>query len=138
MGAFRFASICRAEERVASMAEDKLMDRAKDLSKHVLLFGRKLKGTGVEGFLINQLQRAGTSVFANVNEAHAAQRRKDFAAKLHVALKECKECDGWFGILHESDSISEEDYLFFHNKCIEICRILSHSIQTAKRNLDNQ
>lgn len=120
------------------MAEDKLLVSATDFSKRVLLFGRKLKGNGVESFLINQLQRAGTSVLANVNEAHAAQGRKDFVSKLQVAMKECKECDGWFGILRDSGDISEKDYVQFHNQCIEICRILSYSIRTAKRNLEAQ
>ena len=74
-------------------------------------------------------------MISNVNEAHGAQGRKDFAAKLHVALKECRECDGWFKLLIDTNSISLEEYKFFHYRCIEICRLLVKSIDTALGNL---
>ncbi|MBE6797814.1 MAG: four helix bundle protein [Ruminococcaceae bacterium] len=48
---------------------------------------RKLKQNNVEGALINQLLRSGTSVGANIHEAKYAQGTKDFISKLEIALK---------------------------------------------------
>ena len=98
-------------------------------------FCRELKARHVENPIVAQLLRASTSVFANVNEAHYAQGRRDFVSKLSISLKECNECDGWFELLFNTDSISKEEYDSFHNRCVEISRVLSCSIRTAKKNL---
>ena len=116
------------------MTEDKLANRASVLAKEVVSLSRNLRRRGVENSTVSQLLRAGTSVWANVNEAHAAQGRADFAAKLQIASKECKECDSWLWLLYSSDDISQEEYKLFHNRCIEINRILCHSIRTARKN----
>ena len=39
-------------------------------------------------YMTDQLVRAGTSVGANIHEAQYAQSKKDFIAKLEIALKE--------------------------------------------------
>ena len=39
-------------------------------------------------YMIDQLARAGTSVGANIHEAQYAQSKKDFVAKIEIALKE--------------------------------------------------
>lgn len=62
--------------------KDKLFVQSKDLSANVMLFCRELKKRHVESSIVYQLLRSGTSVFANVSEAHGAQGRNDFAAKL--------------------------------------------------------
>ena len=113
-------------------AKDKLKERSDVLSKEVVLFCRKGKQRGIEGPILNQILRSGTSVRANVNEAHGAHGNKDFSAKLHVALKECKECDGWFKLLLDTETITLDEFKFFHNKCVEICILLRKSIDTAE------
>ena len=60
--------------------EDKLFVQSEALSSNIVLFCRELKARNIEGTTLNQLRRAATSVYANVNEAHGAQGRKDFAA----------------------------------------------------------
>ena len=114
--------------------EDKLFAQSEALSSNIIIFCRELKVRHVDGSTVHQLRRAGTSVFANVNESHGAQGRNDFAAKLHIALKECKECDGWLKLLLNTESITQEEFLPLHIQCVNICRILSCSIQTAKGN----
>ena len=49
-----------------------------------------------EYVLSKQLVRAGTSIGANVEEATAAQSRKDFISKMSIASKEARETNiGW-------------------------------------------
>ena len=113
---------------------DKLFIQSRNLSTNVTLFCRELKKRHVEGPIVHQLLRSGTSVFANVRESHGAQGRNDFAAKLHIALKECNECDGWLVLLRDTNSITNDEFLYLHNQCVNVGRILSCSIRTAKAN----
>ena len=116
------------------MVRDKLRDRAKTLSTEVVRFCPELKKRKVDESTVRQIWKAGTSVFANVNESHSAQGRNDFAAKLQIALKECRECDGWFELLYATRYVAQSEYKAFHNLCGEIGRILSASIRTAREN----
>lgn len=59
--------------------------------------------------------KSGTSIGANVAEAQAAQSRKDFIAKMSIALKEARETFYWLRLLGKSGYLSnyqrEEDLL---------------------------
>ena len=63
------------------MSDSILRDKSKTFAKEVILLCRRLKQNNVEGALINQLLRCGTSVGANVHEAQYAQGTKDFISK---------------------------------------------------------
>lgn len=52
-----------------------------------------------EYIISRQLMRSGTSVGANVQEATAAQSRRDFINKMSIAAKEAKETRYWLIIL---------------------------------------
>ena len=69
------------------MAESILRDKSKAFAKEVVFLCRRLKQNNVEGALINQLLRCGTSVGANVHEAQYAQGTKDFISKFEIALE---------------------------------------------------
>ena len=91
-----------------------------------------MKQNGVEGTLISQLLRSGTSVGANVYEAQYAQGTKDFISKLEIALKECNESEYWLELLYETDDISEAEFQKFQKACIELRRMLVSSVTTLK------
>ena len=52
--------------------------------------------------MTDQLARAGTSVGANIHEAQYAQSKKDFIAKLEIALKESNETSYWLKLMYET------------------------------------
>jgi len=56
-----------------------------------------------EFVLSKQLLRSGTSIGANVEEASAAQSRKDFLSKMSIASKEARETLYWLQLLQQSD-----------------------------------
>ena len=114
------------------MSDSILRTKAKDFAKDIVLLCRKLKQNNVEGALINQLLRCGTSVGANVHEAQYAQGTKDFISKLEIALKECNESEYWLELLYETDSVSKEDFDKFQKICIELRRMLVSSVTTLK------
>ena len=114
------------------MADSVLRIKSKEFAKDIVFLCRKLKHNGVESSLTNQLLRCGTSVGANLHEAQYAQGTKDFISKLEIALKECNESEYWLELLYETNSLSESEFKDFHNKCIELRRMLVSSVTTLK------
>ncbi|HEU5086948.1 MAG TPA: four helix bundle protein [Roseiflexaceae bacterium] len=60
----------------------------------------------LEYVISQQLLRAGTSIGANIEEAQAAQSRKDFLSKMAIAAKEARETRYWLRLLEESQLVS--------------------------------
>ena len=114
------------------MADSVLRTKSKDFAKGVVFLCRKMKQNGVEGALINQLLRCGTSIGANVHEAQYAQGTKDFISKFEIALKECNESEYWLELLYETNSINQEEFKKIHSECIALRRMLVSSITTLK------
>ena len=114
------------------MADSILRTKSKEFAKNIVFLCRRLKQSGVESALINQLLRCGTSVGANVHEAQYAQGTKDFISKLEISLKECNESEYWLELLYETNSLAESEFKNFHSKCIELRRMLVSSVTTLK------
>ena len=114
------------------MAESILRLKSKEFAKNIVLLCRKMKDNKIEGVLINQLLRAGTSVGANIHEAQYAQGTKDFISKLEIALKECNESSFWLELLYDTSSITYDEFSCFSRQCIELRRMLVSSVTTVK------
>ena len=115
------------------MSDSILRDKSKAFAKEVVFLCRRLKQDGVEGALINQLLRSGTSVGANIHEAKYAQGTKDFISKFEIALKECNESEYWLELLCEVNSISKNDFDKYQKNCIELRRMLVSTVTTLKK-----
>ena len=77
-----------------------------------------------------QLLRSGTSIGANLAEAVYASSRKDFTAKLYIALKECAETAYWLELLYECDYLSAPIHTSLRTDCEELRKMLSSSTKT--------
>ena len=117
------------------MADSVLRTKTKEFAKDIVFLCRKLKHSGIESPLINQLLRCGTSVGANVHEAQYAQGTKDFISKFEIALKECSETEGWLKLLFTTNAIVEEPFKDYRNLCGRIRRMLIASCKTLKENI---
>src|SRR4051812_27916283 len=58
-----------------------------------------------EYVLSKQLLRSATSIGANVEEANAAQTKRDFITKMSIASKEARETRYWLRLLERSKLI---------------------------------
>ena len=114
------------------MADSILRDKSKTFAKEIVFLCRQLRENKIEGVLINQLLKSGTSVGANIHEAQYAQGTKDFISKFEIALKECNESEYWLELLFETDSLSEEEFKYFQSGCIELRRMLVSTVTTLK------
>ena len=81
------------------MGESVVARKSFEFAVNVVMAVRKLRRMGVEQELLRQLLRSGTSVGANVSEAQHGQSKKDFYAKMSIALKEAQECAYWLRLL---------------------------------------
>lgn len=86
-----------------------------------------------------QVLRSGTSIGANLAEAECAISKRDFAAKLYIAYKECAETRYWLDLLFESGYLTEKMYRSIAKDCEELFWILSASTRTVKHEIyDNE
>ena len=86
-----------------------------------------------EFILSKQLVRSGTSIGANVEEATAAQSRKDFISKMSISSKEARETNYWLRLLRDSQLCEGIDYTELIKESEEIIAILTSIVKTASR-----
>jgi four helix bundle protein len=87
---------------------------------------------GNEYILSKQLVRAGTSIGANVEEATAAQSRKDFIAKMAIASKEARETRYWLRLIEDSRICEKIDLSETLVRSEEIIKILTSIVKTSQ------
>jgi four helix bundle protein len=88
-----------------------------------------------EYVLSKQVLRSGTSIGANVEEAGQAESRADFVHKLGIAQKEAFETAYWLRILCDCQYLSATQAESVLSDCVEIQKLVTASIKTAKRGL---
>jgi four helix bundle protein len=86
-----------------------------------------------EFVLSKQLLRSGTSVGANIREAINAESTADFIHKLAIAQKECDESCYWLELLHQSNYLTEQEFISIHRDCSEMLKIIRSIILTKKQ-----
>ena len=113
------------------MKDNPLVKNSKALALDIISLSEGIKG---KAHLTNQLFRSGTSVGANIREAQYAHGKKDFIAKLEIALKECYETEYWLELFFETGAIDEAVFKKLQQQAGAIRRMLISSCKTAKQN----
>ena len=114
------------------MKENKLVDLSMDFAIKTVKLCENIKG---HYSLVNQFERSGTSIGANIHEANYAHGKPDFISKLQISLKECYETEYWLELFVKSKIIDREIAKDLYNQCGTIRRLLIASINTAKKNV---
>ena len=118
-----------------SLEKNEIYKRTYSFAIDVIKIYRELKENNNEYALFEQFLRSGTSIGANTREALAGQSKRDFIAKLSIALKEANETDYWLKLFVDTDILDEkrvEDYL---EKLKIIIKMITKIINTTKRNM---
>jgi four helix bundle protein len=98
--------------------------------------GRRLQLDRREWVLSKQLIRSGTSIGANIEEAIAAQSKKDFLSKMSIALKEARETHYWLRVIRDSGLANGVEVAAHIPACQELVRLLSSITLTTRENLE--
>lgn len=87
-----------------------------------------------EFVLSKQILRSGTSIGANVEEAHGGISDSDFSNKISLAYKESRETQYWLRLLNAADYINKRMFDSFAKDCEELCKILFSILKTTRIN----
>lgn len=112
-----------------------IVDKSEDLAVRIVNLYKLLKSERHENIMSKQLMRAGTSIGANIAEAHNAQSDADFLAKLHIALKECNESLYWIKLLWRTDYMSQKEFDSINSDLKEVYALLKSIIKSIKQKM---
>lgn len=113
--------------------ENKILELTFDFSLQVILLYKNLIQQN-EYVISKQLLRSSTSIGANVEEANAAQTKKDFIMKMSIASKEARETKYWLRLLDKSQ-IMKYDYGDYLKNIEHIINILTKIVKTSQESL---
>ena len=115
--------------------DDPLKEKSMAFAVRAVKLAKWLREEKKEFALADQILRSGTSIGANLAEAHHAASRKDFLAKCNISLKECSETLFWIELLERSGLLSRDQSKSLAADCNDIRRLLAASCKTLARNL---
>ncbi len=110
-----------------------ILDKSKKFAVRIINLYKYLNCEKREFVISKQVLRSGTSIGANVKETVNAQSEADFISKMSIALKEADETEYWLELLHETDYISDNQFLSIVADCRELIKILISIIKTSKQ-----
>jgi len=113
--------------------ENKILEMSFDFSLQVIDLYKKLVEKK-EFVLSKQLLRSGTSVGANIQEATAAQTKRDFITKMPIASKEARETRYWLKLL-ELSKLVDINYTTYLTSIEHIVNILTKIVKTSQESI---
>lgn len=114
-------------------SENKILDLSFDFAIQIVgLY--KILLEQKEFVISKQLLRSATSIGANVEEANAAQTKKDFISKMSIASKEARETKYWLRLLDKSQLVNL-DYAPYLQSVEHIINILTKIVKTSQESL---
>jgi len=109
-----------------------LKDKSKAFAIRIVNLYKYLQNEKNESVLSKQVLRSGTSIGANVHEAYFGQSKRDFIAKMQLALKEAAETQYWLGLLSDTLYISSIESESILEDCTELVKLLHSTVKTSK------
>ncbi|MDL2227891.1 four helix bundle protein [Bacteroidales bacterium OttesenSCG-928-K03] len=114
------------------MRENVLKVKSFKFAVRVVNLYKYLCDTKKEFVLLKQLLRCGTSVGAMIREAEHSESKADFVHKMSIAQKEINETLYWLELMQETEYISKQEFESINIDAIEIIKMITSSIKTAK------
>ena len=111
-----------------------LREKSYAFALNIIRISRSIAEREKEFILSKQLMRSGTSIGANIEEALQGISKKDFTAKMSIALKESFETHYWIRLLSDSNLISANEASMIKNACSELMKMLTSIVRTSKGN----
>ena len=109
-----------------------IKDKTYQFALEIIFLYKKMRDQN-EFILSKQVIRSGTSIGANVEEAIAAQSRKDFISKMSISSKEARETNYWLRLLRDSNLCEGIDYTELIKDSEEIIKILTSIVKTTQK-----
>ena len=114
------------------MGEATAKQKSRQFAVRIVRLSHYLCKEKQEYTLSKQILRSGTSIGANSAEAECSISRRDFLAKVYIALKECAETQYWLELLQETEYLTSEQFESLYHDCLELRKILTAATKTLK------
>ena len=112
-----------------------LEDRFVEFAARIIDVVEALPNTRAGNYVAGQLVRCGLAPALLYGEAQSAESRDDFIHKMKILLKELKESRVCLKLIIRKQMIKPVNRLNdLKNECEELIRIISKSIDTARKN----
>jgi four helix bundle protein len=109
------------------------LEKSRKFAIKVYKLNKYLNDEKREYVLAKQLLRSGTSIGANLTEAHYSISRKEFLVKATISLKEAAETEFWLDLLKDTNLISQTEYESMIEDCKELLRLLISTVKKTKQ-----
>jgi four helix bundle protein len=116
------------------MTSDELSLRLDDLACDIAILVENLPNRIGARNAYDQIVRAASGASSNYDAARRARSRKEFVAKLGLAVEESDETVGWFSKIVKSRYVSETQVAELRDEARQLRAILAASYATARRN----
>lgn len=117
------------------MKESVLANKSFDFAIRIVNLYKYLTDVKKESVLSKQLLRSGTAIGALQSEGSFAGNKPDFIHKYGIAQKECNETIYWLKLMHRTEYIDQKQFDSLNNDAVELLKIITASIITAKKSL---
>ena len=108
-------------------------DKSKAFAIRIVNLYKFLTAEQKEFIVSKQLLKAGTSIGANLAEAECAISKNEFASKIYISLKECAETMYWLELLHETNYLTDAQFISVYQDCTELRKILTATTKTLSK-----
>ena len=119
-------------QKYSQKPKNDLKQTVYEYSLALIEFIDKLSKDFSSQIIAKQVLRSGTSIGANVIEAHGSNSRRDFANFFTHALKSANETKYWLGLLRDSKKAPENDVGILLKETIELSNIIGASLITIR------
>ena len=119
------------------MKENVLLEKSYQFALRIVKFCRYLNDEKHEFVVSKQILFSGTSIAAQIEEAQQGENRADFLHQLAVANKHAFKTNFWLRLLHDSEYLSEKQFISLLADCEEIQKILTATLKTTKKTLES-
>jgi len=109
-----------------------LEERTLEFARGIIKLCQKLPQNTINFKLIGQLVDSSGSVGANYREANEKLSKKDFAHRMKITRKECKESTYWLELLKEANLKFTDEIDDFINESKELRNIFTSIIDKTK------
>ena len=120
------------------MTREELKERYRQFSLRIIKMVDAMPNTISANAIAKQIVRSGTSPAANYRAACLAKSDKDFINKLKMVEEEIDETSHWLSIIIDSGMLPKLRVQDLYDESIELGKITSKSITTAKSKVDLQ
>ncbi|CAD7775156.1 MAG: 23S rRNA-intervening sequence protein [Candidatus Methanoperedenaceae archaeon GB37] len=101
--------------------------------KAIIEFVKTLSRNPINGPLIRQVVRSGTSIGANYMEADGAESKKDFQHKISICKKESKETKHWLRMIAKANPNRKDQCKKLWKEAQELTLIFSSILRPKKK-----